>query len=102
LDDDAAESCYQLEAFEGLTVEKLFDAQMGRRTSRSDVYAAALPARIGRQGPETQIEASFCAALRIAREQKSISLVKIAEATYAEYCRQKATSPGRGFRVPLW
>ena len=27
LDDDAAESCYQLEASEGLTAEKLFDAQ---------------------------------------------------------------------------
>ena len=52
---------------------------------------------------ETQIEASFCAALRIAREQKSIPLVKTAEATYAEYCRQKAnTSEGRGFRLPLW
>jgi serine/threonine protein kinase len=51
---------------------------------------------------ETQIEASFCAALRIAREQKSISLMKTAEATYAEYCRQKANSSGgRGFRVPL-
>ena len=31
---------------------------------------------------EAQIEASFCAALRIAREQKSIPLVKTAEATY--------------------
>jgi predicted ATPase len=52
---------------------------------------------------QMQIEASFCAALRIAREQKSSSLVKSAEATYAEYCRQKANaSGGRGFRVPLW
>jgi len=52
---------------------------------------------------EIQIEASFCAALRIAREQKSIALAKTAEATYAEYCRQKANSSGgRGFRVPLW
>ena len=52
---------------------------------------------------ETQVEASFCAALRIAREQNSISLVKTAEATYAEYCRQKANAPGgRGFRIPLW
>ena len=39
---------------------------------------------------ETQIEAAFCAAIRIAREQKSISLAKRAEATYAEYRRQKA------------
>jgi hypothetical protein len=37
---------------------------------------------------ETQIEASFSAAIRIAIEQKSISLAKRAEASYAEY-RQK-------------
>src|SRR5260370_19095561 len=43
---------------------------------------------------ETQIEASFCAAFRIAREQKSISLEKRAEATYAEYHSQKANSSG--------
>jgi hypothetical protein len=43
---------------------------------------------------ETQIEASFCAAIRIAREQKSISLEKRAESTYAEYRRQKASAPG--------
>jgi hypothetical protein len=54
-------------------------------------------------GPdETQIEASFSAAIRIAREQKSVSLEKRAEATYAEYRRQKASgSGGRGFRLPL-
>ena len=52
---------------------------------------------------ETQIEASFCEAIRIAKEQKSISLEKRAEATYAEYRRQKASaSGGRGFRLPLW
>jgi adenylate cyclase len=39
---------------------------------------------------ETQIEASFCAAIRTAREQKSISLAKRAEATYAECRCQKA------------
>ena len=38
---------------------------------------------------ETQIEASFCEAIRIAKEQKSVSLEKRAEATYAEYRRQK-------------
>jgi hypothetical protein len=52
---------------------------------------------------ETQIEASFSAAIRIAREQKSVSLAKRAEGTYAEYRRQKASvSEGRGFRLPLW
>jgi tetratricopeptide (TPR) repeat protein len=51
---------------------------------------------------EAHIEASFCAAIRIAREQKSISLEKRAEATYAEYRKQKASaSGGRGLRIPL-
>jgi hypothetical protein len=51
---------------------------------------------------ETQIEASFCAAINIAKEQKSISLATRAEATYAEYCRQKANASGRrGFQLPL-
>ncbi|MBV8224367.1 MAG: hypothetical protein JO232_04165 [Verrucomicrobia bacterium] len=52
---------------------------------------------------EAQIDASFSEAIRIAREQKSVSLAKRAEATYAEYRRQKASgSGGRGFRLPLW
>jgi len=51
---------------------------------------------------ETQIEASFQAAISTAKEQKSVSLEKRAEATYAEYRRQKASAPGgRGFRLPL-
>jgi len=52
---------------------------------------------------EDQIEASFGEAIRIAKEQKSVSLEKRAEGTYAEYRRQKASgSAGRGFRLPLW
>jgi hypothetical protein len=51
---------------------------------------------------ETNIEASFCESIRIAREQKSVSLEKLAEATYAEYRRQKASgSGGRAIRLPL-
>ena len=38
---------------------------------------------------ETQIEASFGEAIRIAKEQKSISLAKRAEASYAEYRQRK-------------
>jgi len=45
-------------------------------------------------GDEAQIEASFCAAIRIAREQKSVSLVKRAEASYLEYRRQKTSASG--------
>jgi hypothetical protein len=53
-------------------------------------------------GDETQIEASFCAAINTAKQQKAVSLEKRAEATYAEYRRQKASGPGgRGFRLPL-
>jgi predicted ATPase len=60
------------------------------------VFLAALGA------DETEIEASFCEAIRIAKEQKSISLATRAEATYAEYRRQKASGlGGRGFRLPL-
>ena len=52
---------------------------------------------------ESQIEASFCEAIRTAKQQKSISLAKRAEVTYAEYRRQKASgSGGRGIRLPLW
>ena len=47
---------------------------------------------------EKEIEASFCAAISTAREQKSVSLLKRAEATYAEYRVQKAA---KGFRLPL-
>jgi hypothetical protein len=58
------------------------------------VFLAALNA------DEAQIEASFGEAIRIAKEQKSVSLEKRAEATYAEYRRQKASgSGGRGFRL---
>ena len=60
------------------------------------VFLAALGA------DETQIEASFCEAVSMAKQQKSISLEKRAEATYAGYRRQKANgSGGRGFRLPL-
>jgi tetratricopeptide (TPR) repeat protein len=51
---------------------------------------------------EMQIEASFCKAISTAKDQKSISLEKRAEATYAEYHQQKASgSGGRGFRLPI-
>src|SRR5262249_28065156 len=62
----------------------------------SGVFLAAIGA------DQKEIEPSFREAIRIAKEQKSVSLEKRAEATYAEYRRQKAiTSGGRGFRLPL-
>ena len=43
---------------------------------------------------ETEIETSFREAIRIAKGQKSVSLEKRAEGTYAEYRRQKASATG--------
>ena len=40
---------------------------------------------------ETQIEVSFGEAIKVAGEQKSVSLEKRAEATWAEYRRQKVS-----------
>jgi hypothetical protein len=63
--------------------------------------AGVLLAAIG--ADEAEIEASFFGAVEIAKEQKSVSLEKRAEATYAEYRRQKASgSGGRAIRLPLW
>jgi predicted ATPase len=60
------------------------------------VFFAALGAE------ELRIEASLCEALRIAKKQKSVSLEKRVEATYAEYRRQKANASGScNFRLPL-
>jgi hypothetical protein len=51
---------------------------------------------------ETQIEASFSEAITIAREQKATSVEKRAEASYAEYRRQKASAlGGHEFRLSL-
>ena len=60
------------------------------------VFLAALGAE------DAEIENSLCAAISTAKQQKSISLEKRAEATYEEYRRQKASrSDGRKFRLPL-
>jgi tetratricopeptide (TPR) repeat protein len=51
---------------------------------------------------ESQIEASFQAAIKIATRQKSTTLAKRAEETYAEYRRQKVrVMEGTGLRLPI-
>jgi len=48
------------------------------------------------------IEGSFCSAIRIAKQQKSVFLEKRAERTYEEYRRQKVSAlEGPKFRLPL-
>ena len=90
---EALEAITEAEALVERSEERWWCAELHRLRG---VFLAAMGAE------ETQIEASFCEAIRIAREQKSISLEKRAEATYAEYRRQKASGlGGRGFRLPL-
>jgi predicted ATPase len=90
---EALEAIREAEAMAERSEERWWCAEMHRLRA---VFLTAIGA------DEIQIEASFCAAIRIAKEQKSISLEKRAEATYAEYRRQKANaSGGRGFRLPL-
>ena len=90
------------EALGAITEAEAIAQRTGERDWSSDlprlrgVFLAALGAE------ESQIEASFCEAIRIAKEQKSVSLQKRAEETYAEYRRQKASgSKGHGIRLPL-
>ena len=90
---EALEAIREAEAVAERFEERCWCAELHRLRG---VFLAAIGAE------ETQIEASFCGAIRTAKEQKSISLEKRAEATYAEYRRQKASgSGGRGFRLPL-
>jgi predicted ATPase len=90
------------EALEAITeAEALVERSEGRwwraeRFRLHGVFLAAMGAN------ETQIEASFCEAIRTAKQQKSVSLEKRAEATYAEYRRQIASgSGGCGSRLAL-
>jgi hypothetical protein len=83
---------------EGETPAERFEQR--NSLSRLHRFRGVFLATIGAE--ETQIEASFCEAIRIAKEQKSVSQEKLAEATYAEYRRQKASgSGGCGMRLPL-
>ena len=90
---EALEAIGEAEALVERSEERMWCAELHRLRG---VFLAALGAE------ESQIEASFCQAVRMAKEQKSVSLEKRAEATYAEYRRQKASgSGGRGLRLPL-
>jgi predicted ATPase len=91
---EALESINEAEALANRYEQRMWYAELHRLRG---VFLATLGAG------EAKIEASFCEAIRIAKQQKSVSLEKRAEATYAEYRRQKASgSGGRGFPLPLW
>ena len=90
------------EALEILNEALALDEASGLRCWSAPFYRlrGVFLARLG--ADEAQIEEAFCRAIRTAKEQKSISWTKRAEATYAEYRRRKA-SAGRvgGFRLPI-
>ena len=90
---EALEAIKEAEALVERSEDRWWCAELHRLRG---VFLAALGAE------ESKIEAAFCTAIRIAKEQKSISLEKRAEATDAEYRRQKASGSGGGrFRLPL-
>ena len=90
---EALEAIKEAEALVERSEERWWCAELHRLRG---VFLTAIGA------DEAQIDASFCRAITIANEQKSVSLAKRAEASYAEYRRQKASeSGGRGFRLPL-
>jgi hypothetical protein len=87
---DALEAIREAEALVEKSEERWWSAELHRLRG---VFLTSLGA------DEAQIHGAFCEAISIAREQKSISLTTRAEATYAEYCRQKAS--GLGGTTPL-
>ena len=90
---EALDAINEAEAVAQRTEERNWSAELHRLRG---VFLAAVSADV------TQIEASFCAAISTAKQQKSVSLEKRAEATYAEYRRQKASALGaHGFPLPL-
>ena len=89
------------EALEALSEAEVLAERFEQRVSFAELHRLRGVFLTAIGAHEAQIEASFCAAISTAKEQKSISLQKRAEATYAEYHRQKAIGSG-GFRLPLW
>ena len=90
---EALEAVREADRLAARTEERWWNAELHRLRS---VFLAALAA------DDAQIEASFCEAISTAKEQKSVSLERRAEASYAEYRRQRAAGSGRcGFRIPL-
>ena len=77
---EALETIVEAEAFAQRSEARSWCAELYRLRG---VFLAA----VGADDP--QIEASFCAAIRTAKQQKSVSLAKRAEASYAEYRDRK-------------
>jgi len=89
---EALEAINEAEALAERFEQRYFCAELHRLRG---VFLATIGAE------ETQIEASFREAIRIAKEQQSVSLEKLAEETHAEHRQKASASGGRVFRLPL-
>jgi tetratricopeptide (TPR) repeat protein len=90
---EALETIKEAQAFAERFENRYWSAELHRLRG---VFLAAVGA------DDTEVEDSFRAAISTAKEQKSVSLEKRAEVTYAEYRGQKASAlGGRGIRLPL-
>jgi predicted ATPase len=90
------------EALEAINEAEELAERFEQRASCAELYRLRGVFLAAMGADSTQIEASFDKAITTAKGQKSVSLEKRAEATYAEYRRQKAShSVGRAIRLPL-
>jgi len=80
------------EALEAISKADAMVERSGERWWCAELYRLRGVFLVAMGADEIQIQASFSQAIRIAKEQKSVSLEKRAEATYAEYRRQKASA----------
>jgi hypothetical protein len=84
-----------------VTLKVISERYLGDESARLRLLREARAAASVRH--PNQVKDSFGRAMSTARKQKSISLEKRAEATYAEYLHQKANRPGSsGVRLSLW
>ena len=91
------------EALQAITEAEALVESTGGRYLSAELHRLRGVFLVAMGADDTQIEASFRAAISTAKEQKSVSLEKRAEATYEEYCRQKTSAlGGHGLRVSLF
>ena len=90
------------EALEAIREAELLVERTGGRYMSAELHRLRGVFLMAMDADDRQVGISFCEAIRTAKRQKSVSLEKRAEATYAEYCRQKASALGEhGFGLSL-
>jgi hypothetical protein len=77
------------EALEAISGAEALAERFEQRVSFAELHRLRGVFLTAMDAEETEIEASFRAAIRIAREQKSVSLAKRPEATYANIAAKK-------------